>query len=193
MKLLLVRHPVTLANIEGRVNIDCEEKIVPLGYEQISKTVERLKEFDIEALYSSDARRCVELANAIALGIRIEPEIYPVFREIDNGEMNGLPKERVSGFRKSNPSNARIPGGESLEDLENRSKEGLEIMVAGKKDRIVLVSHGMYLKIFVGRLLGIYPKAAMSYFKFSNCSVSEIDITDEGVRLNYLNDKCHLK
>ncbi len=151
MRIYLVRHGETEWNRRGRIQ-GWED--VPLSREGIRQAYElqnKLKDIELHAAYSSDLSRAIQTAEII-----VEPHKIPVtplwyFREAKRGLLNGLTyrqiEEQFPEFLRSfikDPYRTRPPEGESLEDAEQRVRQGLEIIReknAGKN--VLIVSHAL--------------------------------------------------
>jgi len=192
MKLMMIRHPVTLANIQGIVQHEIEGDVAPKGYEQIQQLVKRLQSEDFDNCYSSDAYRCKVLTEEISKYRNIPIYYSSIFREINNGVWNGNRKEDVERLSLADPINTRPEGGESLQDLVNRSNQGLEFIISRGGERNILISHGWFLKTFLGLQLGMNPVNAIKKLKFSNCAISEIELGEQGCLVEYLNNRDYL-
>jgi len=192
MKLVMIRHPVTLANIQGVVQHEVEGDIAPKGYEQIERLVHRLQLEHFDYCYSSDANRCRILAEAISSSNRISLQYSPLFREINNGIWNGSKKANIERLSLANPIDYRPENGESLRDLADRAIQGLDVIKSCGGERNVLVSHGWFLKMFLGLQLGMNAADAIRRLKFSNCAISEIELKEQGCLIEYLNNRDYL-
>ena len=85
MKIYLIRH--------GRQNSDLCNVDVPLckeGIIQAELTADRLKKYDIDALYSSNLIRAVETAEIINRQLKVSHTIDERLKEIDFGGLTGL-------------------------------------------------------------------------------------------------------
>lgn len=193
MKLVMIRHPVTLANVQGVVQHEVNGDVAPEGYEQIERLVSRLQPEHFDYCYSSDANRCRILAEAISKYREISLQYSPLFREINNGVWNGSKKADIERLSLADPINVRPENGESLQDLANRTKQGLEFIKSRGGERNVLISHGWFLKMFLGLQLGMDMVDAITKLKFSNCSISEIELKEQGCLVEYLNNRDYLK
>jgi len=192
MKLMMIRHPVTLANVQGVVQNEVEGEIALKGYEQIEKLIERLQSENFDNCYSSDAYRCKILTEEISKYKNISIYYSPLFREINNGIWNRSKKLDIERLSLTDPINTRPVGGESLQDLANRSIKGLEFIISCGGERNILISHGWFLKMFLGLQLGMDPVEAIKKLKFSNCAISEIELKDGYCLVEYLNNRDYL-
>ena len=189
----MIRHPVTKANIEGIVQHNVEGDLDARGYIQIDKLLKHLELESIDKLYSSDAYRCRVLAEKIGK-LKGLPIVYsPLFREINNGDWFGKKKDDISKLLLECTENARPPNGESLTDLAERAKEGFNLITKQGGERCILVSHGWFLKTFLGNQIGMGPNMAINRLKFSNCAMSEIRLGSNGCLIEYLNNRDYLK
>jgi len=92
----------------------------------------------------------------------------------------------------------KAPDGENLEEVRERGKkffEDLKEKYGESNETILIVSHGAFLKVFIGNLLGM--KTYDSIFKLfvEHCSLTELEINKkhkEGYRFNFINDVSHL-
>lgn len=192
MKLIMVRHPVTLANVRGVVQHEVEGDIAPRGYEQIERLVSKLQPEHFDYCYSSDANRCRILTEAISQSKGISPQYNPLFREINNGIWNGSKKADIERLSLADPINTRPENGESLQDLADRTIRGLEFVKSRGGERNILISHGWFLKMFLGLQLGMSPIDSITKLKFSNCAISEIELKEQGCLVEYLNNRDYL-
>ncbi|MEA2433066.1 MAG: hypothetical protein QOG54_523 [Actinomycetota bacterium] len=146
-QVLLVRHGATDWNINKRAQGQADIALTEKGKLQALDTAEQLKNFDVDAVYSSDLSRARDTAKAIAdvhgLGVIEDPR----FREIDQGEWTGLPVDEIKQRWPDLWGPARHystrPGGESPQQVRQRSLEALKEAVAQNEEgTIVVVSHG---------------------------------------------------
>eukprot|EP00873_Tetraselmis_striata_P037119 jgi/Tetstr1/457383/TSEL_043985.t1 len=105
----------------------------------------------VEALYSSDLRRCVETAQPIAAALDLQLCTREALRERHLGVLQGLTKgeahimEPAAWSALLNGSDAdRVPGGgESVEDLASRAQGAIDdIARKHPGGRVIVVTHG---------------------------------------------------
>ncbi len=192
MKLTMIRHPVTLANILRIVQHEVEGNISPRGYEQIERLMSRLQSENFENCYSSDAYRCKILAETISRDKEIPIKYSSLFREINNGIWNGSKKADIERLSLADPINTKPEGGESLQDLADRAMQALNLIKSGGGEQNLLISHGWFLKIFLGLQLGMGIIDSITKLKFSNCAMSKIELKEQGCLIEYLNNRDYL-
>lgn len=193
MKIILIRHPITKANVEGIILHNLLGELDKRGYEQITKLVKRLEYESIDRVYASDAHRCKTLAEEIASSKNLNVNYDPLFREFDNGEWFGKRKDEISHLVLDNPEYIRPKNGESLADLAQRAQSALCLIKKCGGERVALISHGWFLKMFLGNQLGMTPRDSIKKLKFSNCAISELKLTEYGCIVEYLNNRDYLK
>jgi len=199
-KLYLVRHGESewnkLQRIQGHKNIPLSE----MGRYQASKLAKRLKNEEIDLIYSSDLKRAFETAKIVGdeLGIEVTP--LEAFREIRMGVWEGLsieeviknyPEEHLKWMNE--PHNFHLEGAETLLDLQKRSIKAVnKIFEANPNKNIMIVSHSATIKVII---LGILNMDLSYYSKMSlnNVSLSIIEFRDYNNVLKLLNDTCHLR
>ena len=199
MKLILVRHGETQWNRENRVvgltNIGLNDK----GRKQAQRLASALKEERVDAIYSSPLSRAWETAQAIARLHHGEVKADDAFKEMDAGELDGLTYEEMRGrygdFVKqwfSAPTSVTMPGGESLDRVQERAWRGVERIKERHSDGVIMVvSHNFVILSIICKALGL------DLFQFRRmrtnvASITILDIDQRGASLVLFNDTCHL-
>ena len=144
-------------------------------------------------------QRALETAWAIAKYHGLEVRVEPDLRELEVGELEGTFAESLgtdfSSFlvqwREGNDSE-KLPGGESLADLQNRAWSIVQRIVARHKGTVVLVSHYFVILTIICAALGL-PPSGIRRFRVSVGSMSMLDFKDGRPCLASLGDTCHLK
>ena len=162
-KIFIVRHGATdwntLKRAQGHADIELNDE----GHKQALGTARELSEEKIDAIYSSDLRRAVDTARPIAEVHGLEVQTDPRFREIDQGEWEGLHTDEIRTrwptlWGPHRHYSAR-PGGESPQQVRTRALAGLKDAVAANPDgRIVVVSHGGTIRWLAAEALGYDDK-----------------------------------
>jgi probable phosphoglycerate mutase len=164
------------------------------GRAEIAAAAERLAAEDIGALYSSPLQRTRESAEILSerLGLAI------VFRddviELDFGEWTGSTFDAIRdhpGWPAWNMqrSLARIPGGESMREVQQRVVEALlEIGEAHPEDRVVIVSHGDVIRAALVFALGM-PLDFYNRIEVAQGSLSSIRLDSAGIRVLRINER----
>ncbi|MEH2513053.1 alpha-ribazole phosphatase [Nitrobacteraceae bacterium AZCC 1564] len=177
-----VRHaPVRIdgGNIYGQSDIacDCSDKVVFAGVARfLPKNA---------VWYASHLQRTHQTAEAIwAAGLRAPVEMIrdKAFAEQDLGEWQGMNRAAFFAARPASiasywfaPAHERAPGGESFNDLSERTVAAIRRINAEQAGKdIVCVSHGGPIKAAIAFALGLDPGAGLA-FAIDNCSVTRLD------------------
>ena len=196
MRLILVRHGETEWNIRNRVQ---GQKGVPLnrkGKEQAKKVGLRLKNEQIDAIYSSDLTRARQTAAEIAKFHRVPIHYDRLLRERSFGKFEGM---LVNEWRKIRDKSSlpaylyRPPGGESYVDLQKRINKFLtSIKKKHGKHTVLVVSHGGVIRTFI-TVITKRPLASVHEIEQHNAAVNMIELKrGYSPKIHYLNSTEHL-
>ena len=202
IKLYLIRH--------GRQNSPLCNVDVPLdeaGKRQAELVAKRLKNYDIEALYSSNLIRARQTAEIIGMELNLVNNIEENLREISFGAMEGLNdveiKERFGDFLEERAKADRDlphPEGESGQDVYNRAFPVIQSIIEKAKDNhlenIAIVSHGGVIRTLVAGLLEAdFAKKLCVAKNLENCSITEIDYDEKYDKfiVERVNDYAHIE
>lgn len=200
-RVILVRHGQTEWNrverFRGRADVPLNET----GLAQAQATAGRVAlEWWPVAVYSSPLSRAVKTASAIAGQCRLAVQIHDGLADIDYGEWQGLTpdkvKERWPQARHAwynLPHTARIPGGETLDELRARAMAavaGLAARHAGQT--IVLVSHTVVNRVILLSVLGLGNERFWR-LRQDTCAINVFEAEAGEYTLVSLNDTCHLR
>ncbi|MDQ4025188.1 MAG: histidine phosphatase family protein, partial [Actinomycetota bacterium] len=155
----LVRHGATAWNHSKKAQGQADIELNDAGYRQAIATAEELSHVPVAAVYSSDLKRAYDTAEPIAKTHGLEVRTSPAFREIDQGEWEGL---HVDEIRRRWPDlwgparhYSTRPGGESPAQVRERALAGLEQVVRAHPDgSVVVVSHGGTIRWLSAEALG---------------------------------------
>ncbi|HQB18821.1 MAG: phosphoglycerate mutase [Candidatus Diapherotrites archaeon ADurb.Bin253] len=200
LKILITRHGQTKQNINGIVQGKEDGEINEKGFLQIKELIQRLKNEKIDRIISSDIPRCKITTEEILKEVNVPVEYTSLIREKDNGSLVGKSHKDFSWDELEGSFETRkAPDGENLEEVRERGRkffEKIKKKYQQSNETILIVSHGAFLKVFIGELLGM--KIYDSIFKLfvEHCSITELEISKkhkEGYRFNFINDISHLK
>jgi len=200
-RVILVRHGQTEWNrverFRGRADVPLNET----GLAQAEATGKRVAaEWQPVAVYSSPLARAVKTAEAIAKHFNLPVQIHDGLADIDYGQWQGLTpdeaKERWPAALHAwynEPEAARIPGGETLDDLRVRGMAAVNELVARYEGQtIVLVGHTVINRVI---LLGVLGLGNERFWRLrqDTCAINAFEVENGDFTLVSLNDTCHLR
>ncbi len=199
MRIYLIRHGETIWNVERRYQGVMDSPLSALGRAQAVRTRDALRAAPLRAVYSSPLRRALDCASLIAdaHGLPVIP--VGAFSEIRLGEWEGLlvsqVDERYAEVARqwhATPHLARIPGGETIEQLRKRAVAGFDA-IRGRHDgeAVAIVAHGGVNKTILLTILGA-PLAAYWRIRQMNGCVNVLECEGDQVRVPVLNETAHL-
>lgn len=161
--LYLVRHGRTDWNDEGRYQGQADPPLNAAGRRQARATAEALRDVPFDAIYSSDLRRAWETAQALAEVKGLPVHLDRRLREIDQGEWEGLLASEIEARYPelwkewhSTPLKVRLPGGETLRELEARFVAALnDISAAYPEGAVAVFLHKVSVALLRCRMKGV--------------------------------------
>lgn len=132
------------------------------GTREAERLAERLRRVSLTGIYSSPLERCMETAETVAAGRRLEVRVEEGLLEVDFGSWQGRPYKTLARTGMWHtvqhvPSQARFPGGETILELQRRGVEALEaIRARHRRGRIAVVSHADMIKAVAAHYLGLH-------------------------------------
>jgi broad specificity phosphatase PhoE len=160
-RILMMRHPQTLANEQfrylGQVNVALSE----LGLGQLTRAVEGVVAFAPEAIISSPLERCLAIAEPAAQRLGLEVEIDDRVQEIGFGVLEGLTYYEAVEQGLSFPwgptvENWPIKDAEALEDFAARAQQAADDLKA-RRERIAVITHGGIVRAITSYWLSLPP------------------------------------
>ena len=150
-KFLIIRHGQSTANLEERYAGWYDAPLTELGRKQAAITTDYiLKNYHVDAVYSSDLIRAVETVKEIAARANVPLVKEKALREIDGGEWERKQVEEIAReypeqayLWKTDIGKARPTGGESFAELQVRIDSAFRKIAAENDGKTVVVaSHG---------------------------------------------------
>lgn len=199
MNIYLIRHGRQCSKL---CNVDVE--LAPEGREQADLLGQRLKTYDIEAVYSSDLIRARETADIINKHLNKPRVIDERWQEANFGGMTGLTndemREKYGDFLEKRATMTEdIPypdGGENCRMVFERSFEALRDLTKENYENVCVVTHGGVIRALLTGIVGAdYAKWLTYGRQLENCSISHI-LYDEKMKtfhIERLNDFAHFE
>jgi phosphoserine phosphatase len=200
VEIILVRHGETAWNAGETFR---GKKDVPLngtGLEQARLLGEYLRDEKIDVIYSSPLSRAVKTAEAVAAPHGLTVSAVNNLSDMDFGEWEGLTLAEVQECYEEvyrdwmdTPEQVKIPGGETLQDVEDRAMPFLQEAVARLGEgTLVFVSHRVVLKVIICNLLCL-GNTGFFNVKLDNAAVTRFVFDGRRAVLTSHNDTSFLK
>ncbi|WP_053982361.1 histidine phosphatase family protein [Niameybacter massiliensis] len=195
--IYLTRHGQTEWNIEKRLQGRGNSPLTQEGIQKAEELKERLKDLNIDVIYSSPIERALHTAHILKGDKSVEVITCDGLMEMGFGEYEGRKTEEIT---KENPewninlimeghTTMSAPGGENLEEVRDRVRQAMdEIIEVNKGKEILIVAHGITLK------------ALMYYFKdqdvnqevMGQTTLTKIECDEKGeCHIIFKNDDTH--
>ncbi len=197
--IFLLRHGQTVNTLDGsfRYNGHIDVEVTRKSLEDMRAIAQQMKSYPITHVYSSDLIRTRAGAAVIAEQLEVPHTPLPSFREIKMGCWEGLTYDEV---REQYPEqiqkkfadfiNYRIPGGETIPEVENRVFTQLdELLQTHRGEHLVIVAHGGINMLILCRALQV-PATNFFRLKQDFCCVNHLDYYDEFIQVNMVNSPC---
>lgn len=200
MRLFLIRHGETWWNEINKFQGASDIELSSQGWRQAQKLAISLKDEPIAEIYTSPLKRAQQTAAEVAKYHYCPITVLDELRELNQGQLEGLTreefKEQYSNFLREwlkNPADLKLPGGESLRDLQQRAWAAVErIREEHASTTVVAVAHNFVNIVILCQVLGI----SLNNFwclRQDLTAKNLIEISGKGAFVHLLNDTCHLK
>jgi probable phosphoglycerate mutase len=202
-EIVLVRHGASADAVPGvafpLLDGHGDPPLSPIGEQQARAVGDRLAGEDLKAIFVSGLTRTVQTAQPLAAKLEIEPIEVPELREVKLGDWEGG-EFRIRAIDRD-PLAVRvieeerwdvIPGAESMDSLAQRTRAGIDKIVAraGADVSVVAVAHGGVIGELARQATGSRPFA---FIHNDNCSITRLYILPGGRwLLRSFNDSAHL-
>lgn len=185
VKLILVRHALTVDNQKSRLSGHIDSSISEEGKEQIDKITNYLKDFDIDKIYTTTSSRTKDTVKKLSELKSIEIIEKESLKEISFGDFEGLTFDEIKDKYAKEFQDMiekgyeyKYPNGESLIDSYNRVCIELDNIISNNDDRTILIcSHGGTIRNIITYLISNSYKYHWN-FKIDNGSVTILEVQD---------------
>ncbi|MEM0156332.1 MAG: histidine phosphatase family protein [Thermoplasmataceae archaeon] len=157
-RIYLVRHGETEWNamhiMQGQLNPGLND----VGRAQAMRTALKLKETNVEVIFSSDLTRAVETANYISGQLHIPVSQISSLRERGLGKISGKTIEQIRSeypglkFEGLMPDADSIEGSEPLEEFRKRVASAFNYCISVHDGNIAIVTHGGSIKAILSSI-----------------------------------------
>ena len=185
-RIWLVRHGETEWNATKRAQGQADVPLNDAGRLQAEVAAAQLDGVNLAGVYSSDLSRAIDTAEPIARAHGLEIVIDPAFREIDQGEWEGLGLAEIRARWPElwGPARHSVqrPGGESPEQVQKRALEALaRVVERHPRGAVAIVSHGGTIRWIAAHALGYDLEGSARIRGLSNGGAVALDaMLDDG-------------
>ncbi|WP_145535496.1 adenosylcobalamin/alpha-ribazole phosphatase [Yersinia thracica] len=197
MRLFLVRHGQTEANLRGVFCGLTDVPLTPLGVEQAGNVADWLAEVEFAHAVSSQLLRARHTADIVLAGHSLNVIIDGQLNEMNFGEWemrhhHDLQREDPDAWAAwvADWQQASSTEGESFSQFSARIESVVQSLLSTKnnENNQLVVAHQGVLSLMLARLLAM-PAAAMWHFHFEQGAYSVLEIHDGFVTLRAFNSR----
>ncbi len=202
MKIYLTRHGQTQWNIENRLQGWKDSPLTEKGIVDAKLLGNRLKDIDIDIIYSSSSGRAITTAKIIKEKKDIEIVMDEGLREMGVGDWHGMTLEEI---KRNNPKEyynywyaphlyIGTNGGEDFYQVQKRAVAAVNSIIHERKyENVLIISHGVTLK----SIITYYQNKSMEKLWdppiLEGTSLSLIEVDGDNIKVPFCGDVSHLK
>jgi len=199
-RLIFVRHAEAEGNLYREFHGWTDSPITEKGHKQAELVAKRLKDVNIDVLYSSSLKRTLQTAQYIA-DIKNLPIIRTdKMKEINGGDWEGKKWDELAQLWplenetwEKRPHLHKMPNGESMEEFQERLLKEVERIISNNKGKdICIVTHGTAIKSMMCRFKGCDLTEMVNIKWYDNTSVTIIDYKNGEYSVIMEGDASHL-
>lgn len=196
-KFIFIRHGQSVSNEKGIFTGHIDLPLTETGKKQAENTANFLKNYKIDAIYSSDLIRAVQTAEPTAKMHGLKIITTKELRELFAGDWEGkkfeylLEKypESYAGVWRNDIGRSKADGGESVLQLASRVyKKVNEIAKTHQGETVAIFTHATPLRVLSALWQGYKVQESNKVSFPRNASVSIVDYNDDGSFLIQLFD-----
>lgn len=176
MKLYITRHGETMRNAEQRILGRTDDPLSEKGKQQAAELAEKMKDIDIDLIFTSPLSRAKETAQTIAdvkgMSLIVDDRLI----ETDFGDFEGRPRNLEAYQAAKRDHFKRYPNGESYFDIAYRVYDFLFMLKREYSDKKVLVvAHGGICRIICNYFYDMENEEFVRH-AFPNCGLEEFEL-----------------
>lgn len=202
MRIVLVRHGETAWNVDGRhQGRSCDVGLSAAGRAQARALADRLAGQAWTRVASSPLKRARETAEIVLGGPDPRMILDPDLEEISHGAWEGLLASEVADrwpdlqrAWRERPDQVRLPGGETLAEVQARAWTALVRLTEGLTcdETLLVVTHDGVNRVLLARVLGL-PLARVWAFRQAPTALNLLEGPEpEALAVLRLNDSAHV-
>lgn len=199
-RLVLVRHAEAEGNMNRVFHGWSDSNITEKGRLQAQRAAERLKDEEIDVIYSSSLKRTLQTAEYIA-----RVKMLPIIRtdklkEINGGDWEGKGWDELADIWpnehftwENRPHLHQMPNGESMEEFQKRLSGEIDYIINNNKGRnICIVTHGTAIRALMCYFLGYELSEMLNIMWYDNTSITRVEWNNGKFNVILEGDNSHL-
>ncbi len=165
MKILFVRHGQSVDDLEDRYGGWADFEMTKRGKEQLRVSAQKILALEekFEVILSSPLKRAIQAAEILASKLNTPVEVCEYLKERNlNGILTGMvrseAKDKYPEQVRKHQNYDYVDGSEREEDMNNRVKTAVQILLKMDHQSLVAVTHGLFLRTFFKEMMGLSVK-----------------------------------
>lgn len=203
--IYFVRHAQTDANVSGYAQTN-DSQLTDTGIKQAQVLSERFSDVNVDVVLTSEFSRTINTANIVVKGKKVKSLQTSLLNErLKPASVFGLqyshPKYQdffANFLCKASDTDYRYEDGENIHDIVQRIKKILQYIEDDTQGDVLVVTHGIILRLLVGYILTrsddmeVYVSVFRN-IKFDNTGITHVKLFTDGTwQFGTINDSTHL-
>jgi Fructose-2,6-bisphosphatase len=199
-RVIIVRHAEAEGNFKRIFHGWSDGEITEKGHIQAAKVAERLKDTDIDVLYSSSLQRTLQTAGYISKVKNLPIIRTDKLKEINGGDWEGqmwdvLPQKWPKEYDtwENAPHRHKMPNGESMEEFQSRLIDEIKHIISNNLGKnICIVTHGTAIKALICFFKSCDLEEMFNIKWCDNTGVTIVDFENDNFTMIMDGDSSHL-
>lgn len=199
LNLYIIRHGQTEWNVLRRLQGWNNSNLTEQGIKDAERLSERLKHIDFDYIYSSPQPRALDTANIIKANRSIDISLLDGLKEIGFGVWEGMSIDEINkkydghyNTYINTPHLYEPIDGESFEDIFKRVEESLKTIISKGGNNILIVSHGVTIKILTSIIKDIPLHELYNIPIHQGTALNVCEVKDDKIRFVIEGDASHI-
>ncbi len=200
-RLIFVRHAEAEGNYKRIFQGWTDGELTEKGHAQAQLVAQRLKDWDIDVIYSSSLKRTMQTASYIAKVKQLPIIRTDKLKEINGGDWEGrtweeLPLKWPEEYDtwENKPHLHKMPNGESVEELQKRIMDEVMYIIRNNEGKnICIVTHGTAIKSIMCRFKNCSLEEMVNIPWYDNTAITVIDYEENEFKIILEGDASHLE
>lgn len=202
VEIILIRHGVTLWNVESRIQGISNIELSPEGVRQAELLAKNFPFDKVDAVYSSDLSRAKNTAQFVADKFNLQVQTTAELREVDFGIWEGKSFSELEKYDAENlkifytaPDALRLDRAETFQQAQVRAMNAIKKIIACHESdgmsRVAAFAHGSINRTILCAILGIPLKNLWRLSQF-NTAINIFRVDDGNFTVQLINGTAHL-